>query len=107
MPEPELLLNKLPFLSGVWTGFAFCLFPFSEIGVIVSTNGWYCYAMKGEENVMKIPDSIKRYGLTKVFDYLDKDPMNNMNKVMDLVNKFAGDTLAPQRAMFDLSLIHI
>ena len=57
--------------------------------------------MKGEENVMKIPDSIKRYGLTKVFDYLDKDPMNNMNKVMDLVNKFAGDTLAPQRAMFD------
>ena len=50
---------------------------------------------------MKIPDSIKRYGLTKVFDYLDKDPMNNMNKVMDLVNKFAGDTLAPQRAMFD------
>ena len=62
--------------------------------------------MKGEENVMKIPDSIKRYGLTKVFDYLDKDPMNNMNKVMDLVNKFAGDTLAPKLipaglAMFD------
>ncbi|WP_186564707.1 radical SAM protein [Lawsonibacter celer] len=50
---------------------------------------------------MKIPDSLKRYGLGKVFDYLDKDPMNNMGKVMDLVNKFAGDTLAPQRAMFD------
>ena len=50
---------------------------------------------------MKIPDSLKRYGLAKVFDYLDKDPMTNMSKVMDLVNKFAGDTLAPQRAMFD------
>ncbi|WP_297209698.1 radical SAM protein [uncultured Flavonifractor sp.] len=50
---------------------------------------------------MKIPDSLKRYGLAKVFDYLDKDPMNNMSKVMDLVNKFAGDTLALQRSMFD------
>ena len=27
---------------------------------------------------MKIPDSLKRYGLAKVFDYLDKDPMTNM-----------------------------
>ena len=50
---------------------------------------------------MKIPDSLKRYGLAKVFDYLDKDPMNNMSKVMDLVNKFAGDTLSTQRAAFD------
>ncbi len=50
---------------------------------------------------MKIPDSIKRYGLSKVYDYLDKDPMNNMSKLMDVVNKFAGDTLGPQRAMFD------
>lgn len=50
---------------------------------------------------MKIPDSIKRYGLTKVYEYLDKDPMNNMSKLMDVVNKFAGDTLGPQRAMFD------
>ena len=50
---------------------------------------------------MKIPDSLKRYGLAKVFDYLDKDPMNNMSKVMELVNKFAGDTLDRQRAAFD------
>ena len=50
---------------------------------------------------MKIPDSLKRYGLAKVFDYLDKDPMNNMSKVMDLVNKFAGDTLSLQREAFD------
>ncbi len=50
---------------------------------------------------MKIPDSIKRYGLTKVYDYLDKDPMTNMSKVMDMVNKFAGDTLPDQRAAFD------
>ena len=50
---------------------------------------------------MKIPDSLKRYGLAKVFDYLDKDPMNNMGKVMELVNKFAGDTLDRQRAAFD------
>ena len=53
---------------------------------------------------MKIPDSLKRYGLAKVFDYLDKDPMTNMSKVMDLVNKFAGDTLAPQRAAFDKAI---
>ena len=51
---------------------------------------------------MKIPDSLKRYGLAKVFDYLDKDPMTNMAKVMDLVNKFAGpETLAKQREAFD------
>lgn len=50
---------------------------------------------------MKIPDSLKRYGLAKVYDYLDKDPMNNMGKVMDLVNKFAGDTLSLQREAFD------
>ena len=50
---------------------------------------------------MKIPDSLKRYGLAKVYDYLDKDPMNNMGKVMDPVNKFAGDTLSLQREAFD------
>ena len=50
---------------------------------------------------MRIPDSLKRYGLAKVFDYLDKDPMNNMSKVMDLVNKFAGKELDVQRAAFD------
>ena len=51
---------------------------------------------------MKIPDSLKRYGLAKVVDYLDKDPMTNMSKVMDLVNKFAGpETLARQREAFD------
>ena len=50
---------------------------------------------------MKIPDSLKRYGLAKVFDYLDKDPMNNMSKVMDLVNKFAGNELDVQRKAFD------
>lgn len=50
---------------------------------------------------MKIPDNIKRYGLSKVYDYLGKDPMTNMRKVMDLVNKFAGDTFPDQRAAFD------
>ena len=56
---------------------------------------------KGKDK-MKIPDSLKRYGLAKVFDYLDKDPMNNMAKVMELVNKFAGpETLATQRQAFD------
>ena len=53
---------------------------------------------------MKIPDSLKRYGLAKVFDYLDKDPMNNMSKVMDLVNKFSGDTLSTQREAFDKAI---
>ena len=56
---------------------------------------------KGKDK-MKIPDSLKRYGLAKVFDYLDKDPMKNMSKVMELVNKFAGpETLSTQRHAFD------
>ena len=49
---------------------------------------------------MKIPDSLKRYGLAR-YDYLDKDPMNNMGKVMDPVSKFASDTLSLQREAFD------
>ncbi|MCC8123767.1 MAG: radical SAM protein [Oscillospiraceae bacterium] len=50
---------------------------------------------------MKIPDSIKRFGFEKVFDYLDKDPMNNIDKVLDIVDKFAGEKLFPrQRNMF-------
>ena len=56
---------------------------------------------KGADATMKIPDNIKRYGLSKVYDYLGKDPMTNMRKVMDLVNKFAGDTFPDQRAAFD------
>ena len=34
---------------------------------------------------MKIPDSLKRYGLAKVYDYLDKDPMNYMGKIIVMV----------------------
>ena len=56
---------------------------------------------KGADSTMKIPDNIKRYGLSKVYDYLGKDPMTNMRRVMDLVNKFAGDTFPDQRAAFD------
>ena len=65
-----------------------------------SNDEWYDMPWKGKTK-MKIPDSLKRYGLAKVYDYLDKDPMNNMGKVMDLVNKFAGDTLSLQREAFD------
>ena len=50
---------------------------------------------------MKIPDSLKRYGMEKAFEYLDKDPMNNMDKILNLVDKFAGDKLFPeQRQVF-------
>ncbi|MGI5858225.1 MAG: radical SAM protein, partial [Tepidanaerobacteraceae bacterium] len=37
---------------------------------------------------MNVTDKIKSYGLRKVYDYLDKDPDNNIPKLMNWVDKF-------------------
>ena len=52
---------------------------------------------------MSIADSVKKIGFRKVYDYLDKDPDANMPKLMEWVDKFAGDgpnSFPAQRAAF-------
>lgn len=50
---------------------------------------------------MGLTDAAKRYGLNKVYDYLEKDPRTNLPKVMDFVDKVTpGDMMASQRATF-------
>ena len=52
---------------------------------------------------MSIADSVKKIGFRKVYDYLDKDPDTNMPKLMEWVDKFAGDgpnSFPAQRAAF-------
>lgn len=36
-------------------------------------------------------DTIKKFALGQAFSYIEKDPIKNLSKVMDLVDKFAGD----------------
>lgn len=36
---------------------------------------------------MSIPDAVKRYGLNKVFGYLERDPRKNAPKIMEFVDK--------------------
>jgi hypothetical protein len=40
---------------------------------------------------MSIANSVKKIGFHKIYDYLDKDPDANMPKLMDWVDRFAGD----------------
>lgn len=48
--------------------------------------------------MMNITDKIKSFGMTKVFDYVGKDPDTNIPKVMEWVDKsFGSDEFAPQR----------
>ena len=52
---------------------------------------------------MSIADSVKKIAFRKVYDYLDKDPDANMPKLMEWVDKFAGDgpnSFPAQRAAF-------
>lgn len=50
---------------------------------------------------MGLTDSAKRYGLNKVYEYLEKDPRTNMPKVMDFVDKVTpGDVMKSQRDTF-------
>lgn len=47
---------------------------------------------------MNITNKIKTYGMTRVFDYIGKDPDNNIPKVMEWVDKmFKPEEFAPQR----------
>lgn len=48
---------------------------------------------------MGISSSVKSYGLSKLFDYVEKDPAHNMGKVMEFIDKITpGDVMATQRA---------
>ena len=52
---------------------------------------------------MSLSDSVKKIGFRKAYEYLDKDPDANIPKLMDWVDKFAGDgpsSFPDQRAAF-------
>ena len=52
---------------------------------------------------MSVMDSVKKIGFRKVYEYLDKDPDANIPKLMDWVDRFAGDgpnSFPSQRAAF-------
>jgi len=55
---------------------------------------------KGRCDFMSIASSVKKIGFRTVYDYLDKDPDANMPKLMDWVDRFAGDSFPAQRAAF-------
>jgi len=50
---------------------------------------------------MTIGDHIKAFGVSKAYDYLDKNPEENMPKLMEWVDRLAGDEVfAKQRKVF-------
>ncbi len=46
---------------------------------------------------MSVSSTIAKFGLTKAFDHLYKDPENNLPQLMDWADKFAGDQFPAQR----------
>ena len=46
---------------------------------------------------MAVSATIAKFGLTKAFDHLYKDPENNLPQLMDWADKFAGDQFPGQR----------
>lgn len=48
---------------------------------------------------MNVSTTIKKFGLEQSFRYLYKDPENNLLKLMDWADKFAGDEFVSQRKM--------
>lgn len=46
---------------------------------------------------MNVSATIKKFGLEQAFKYLYKDPENNLLKLMDWADKFAGDEFVSQR----------
>ena len=46
---------------------------------------------------MGVANTIKKLGLEQAFDYLYKDPENNLLKLMDWADKFSGGEFEPQR----------
>lgn len=55
---------------------------------------------------MNASTAIKKFGLEQAFNYLYKDPKENLVKLMDWADKFAGGEFETQRKLI-LSLIHI
>ena len=47
---------------------------------------------------MSLSDSVKKIGFRKAYEYLDKDPDANIPKLMDWVDKFAGDPTSVPRS---------
>lgn len=48
---------------------------------------------------MDVSATIKKFGLEQAFRYLYKDPENNLLKIMDWADRFAGDEFVTQRRM--------
>ena len=46
---------------------------------------------------MGVKNRILAAGLNQAYKYMEKDPEANMGKLMELVDRFAGDMMAPQR----------
>lgn len=46
---------------------------------------------------MNVSATMKKFGLEQALKYLYKDPENNLLKLMDWANKFAGDEFVSQR----------
>ncbi len=46
---------------------------------------------------MDVSTTMKKFGLEQAFKYLYKDPENNLLKLMDWADKFAGEEFGPQR----------
>ena len=40
---------------------------------------------------MAMMDGIKKFALDRAYDYIEHDPEQNVLKLMDMVDKFAGD----------------
>lgn len=51
----------------------------------------------GGNHIMNVSATIKKFGLEQAFKYLYKDPENNLLKLMDWADKFAGDEFVSQR----------
>lgn len=44
---------------------------------------------------MSIPARLKAFGISKALDYLDRDPDANLPRLMEWLDKYAGERLSP------------
>lgn len=56
------------------------------------------YGIK-EEYTMNMAANLRRFGLEQAFTYLQKDPENNMKKIMDWADRFAAGSFESQRKL--------
>lgn len=54
-------------------------------------------AKRKESSAVKIPQTIQKFGINRAIDYVIKDPEKNLRNIMDLADRFMGDTMGPQR----------